>query len=92
MSLTDGEAVFVTFISLLLISAVAGNVMVVVAVAANRKLRNPTNVLICNLAVSDSILAAIVLPQNVHDISHHDDYFEGDSCFSIYTRLLGLIL
>ncbi|XP_071129348.1 neuropeptide Y receptor type 2-like [Mytilus edulis] len=40
-------------------------------------MRNVTNILICNLSVSDIILAGIILPQNLHDISHEDDFHEG---------------
>ncbi|KAL5019200.1 hypothetical protein ScPMuIL_004922 [Solemya velum] len=41
-------------------------------------MRNVTNIFICNLAVSDILLAAFVLPQKIHDISHEEHFHEGE--------------
>jgi hypothetical protein len=41
-------------------------------------MRNVTNILICNLSISDIILAGIILPQNLHDLSHEEDFVEGE--------------
>ena len=45
----------------------------------NKTMRTVTNIFLSNLAVSDMILASLVLPQQVHDISHTEEYFEGKS-------------
>ena len=77
MSLTAPEAIFIFVVGTTLGVSVICNILVVVVVAVTPMLRNPTNVLLCNLAVSDMLLASVVLPQNLHDISHSDNYFEG---------------
>ena len=77
MSLTAPEAIFIFVVGTTLGMSVICNILVVVVVAVTPMLRNPTNVLLCNLAVSDMLLASVVLPQNLHDISHSDNYFEG---------------
>lgn len=74
--------IFVVIISLLLSVTVIFNVLILVVILKIPKMLNPTNVLICNLAVSDVFLSGIVIPQNVHDISHAQlDYFEGNCVF-----------
>ena len=77
MPLEVGEGVFIGFIALMLLFSVVANLLVVVIVARNVKMRNVTNVCICNLAISDILLAGFVLPQNLHDISHTENYHEG---------------
>ncbi|XP_046352945.2 RYamide receptor-like [Haliotis rufescens] len=54
-----------------------------VLVIKNPKLRNVTNLFICNLAISDILLAGIVLPQNLHDVSHPTDNYEGHAALKI---------
>lgn len=77
--LETGTSVFIALISTWLIVAVFGNLCVVLVVVRNKKMRNVTNIFICNLAISDICLGAIVLPQNIHDISHTASFFEGKS-------------
>ncbi|GFN80957.1 cholecystokinin receptor [Plakobranchus ocellatus] len=78
-SLSTGQLVFVIFVSILLAVSVICNIMVVVVVLKTPKMINATNIFICNLAVSDILLAGVVIPQKIHDISHADvNYFEGD--------------
>nr|KAG5713834.1 hypothetical protein BaRGS_024461 [Batillaria attramentaria] len=93
-TLTGGEVAFIFVTGLLLLAAVVCNIMIVVVVVLNPKMRNPTDVLICNIAVSDLLLAAVVLPQNLHDISHSEDnYHEGDFlCRFVYAMPLLLIM
>ena len=76
MALTVSEAAFITFISTFLLSSFIGNVCVLVVIVKNRTMRTVTNIFLSNLAVSDMILASLVLPQQVHDVSHTDEYFE----------------
>jgi hypothetical protein len=47
-------------------------------------MRNVTNILICNLSVSDILLGGILLPQNLHDFSHEEDFHEGEISFNIW--------
>lgn len=77
-TLSDFDAVFITLMALLLVFATVSNVMVLIIVYRNKKMKNVTNIFICNLAVSDILLAAFVLPPNIHDISHEDHFHEGE--------------
>ena len=54
-----------------------GNVFILIVLTRIKTMRNVTNIFLCNLAISDMILTSLVLPQQIHDISHADDYFEG---------------
>ena len=77
MGISVSDAVFIFFVGLLLLFSVVSNFMVIYIVWRNQKMRNVTNILICNLSVSDIILAGIILPQNLHDLSHEEDFHEG---------------
>ena len=79
MSLSAWEATFTAFISTFLVYSFASNVCVLVVIVKNKTMRTVTNIFLSNLAVSDMILASLVLPQQVHDISHTEEYFEGKS-------------
>ncbi|KAF4023360.1 hypothetical protein G4228_015127 [Cervus hanglu yarkandensis] len=50
------------FLAAFILTAVAGNVLVILAVACNRHLQTVTNYFIVNLAVADLLLSATVLP------------------------------
>ena len=76
MSMSDSEAAFIAFISTFLILSFLSNVCVVVVVMKIKTMRTVTNIFLSNLAVSDMIFAAFVLPQQVHDVSHTEEYFE----------------
>ena len=76
MSLSDSETAFIAFISTFLILSFLSNVSVVVVMLKIKTLRTVTNIFLSNLAISDMILASLVLPQQVHDVSHTDEYFE----------------
>ncbi|KAL8584969.1 hypothetical protein ACOMHN_043605 [Nucella lapillus] len=79
MSGSEGELCFVVVVGMVLAVSVSCNLLVIVVVVLTPKLRTPTNMLICNLAVSDLLLASLVLPQNLHDVTHAEDsYYEGD--------------
>ena len=78
-----GIILYVAGISFLLVLAVFGNSLVIVCVGKFPKLRTVTNVLICNLAISDILLAGFVLPQKLHDMFHEEDFYEGTNCFNL---------
>ncbi|XP_062614081.1 neuromedin-K receptor-like [Saccostrea cucullata] len=78
MSLSFELVIFLTIIALILIFAVVSNFLVVIIVARNKKMRNATNIFIGNLSLSDIILGAFVLPQNLHDLSHAENFHEGE--------------
>lgn len=77
MNLSNFEALFIALNGLSLLWSVFSNICVPTIVIFNKKMKTPTNILICNLAVSDLLFGGIVLPQNLHDISHTGDYHEG---------------
>ena len=62
-------AIISTFIILSFLS----NVCVVVVMIKMKKTRTVTNMFLTNFAVSDMILVSLVLPLQVHDISHADE-------------------
>ena len=78
MSLATGDAVFVVFIGIIILFAVVGNFLVIVIVCRTPRMRNVTNTLICNLAISDIILGGFIVPQNLHDLSHEENFHEGN--------------
>ena len=85
MALPLTESLFVAFISIFLFISFFSNVCVVIAIMKIKTMRTVTNIFLCNLAISDMIIASIVLPQQVHDISHTAGYFER-KCHTICHR------
>ena len=77
MSVTVDIYIYFVVTSLLLLFAICSNTLVIYCVAKFKKLRTVTNVLICNLAVSDIFLAGFVMPQKLHDLFHEEIYHEG---------------
>ena len=60
----DQEVVLIstTFLVIIIIMALFGNVLVVVAFAVFQKLRNVTNYFIVSLAIADILVAAVSMP------------------------------
>ena len=56
------DILFVAVLLLIAVVTVIGNVVVILAVFSNRRLQNPANYLIANLAVSDFFQGALSLP------------------------------
>ena len=56
------DILFVAVLLLIAVVTVIGNVLVILAVFSNRRLQNPANYLIVNLAVSDFFQGALSLP------------------------------
>ena len=61
-SLTDEALVLIPLYSLILLLAVIGNVLVILTLLQNKRMRTPTNVLLLNLAVSDLLLGVVCVP------------------------------
>lgn len=55
-------AIIAVFCGLLIVGTILGNILVCTAVVIVRKLRTPSNLLIASLAVSDLLVAALVMP------------------------------
>ena len=72
------DLVFIGVISAWTMFSVASNVVVLLVVLSNKRMHSVTNLFMCNLAISDMFLAAIVLPQNIHDLSHTLEFHEGE--------------
>lgn len=69
---------FICLISAWIIISVLSNICVLLVIILNNKMQTVTTIYMCNLAINDIILAAFALPQNVHDLSHYEDYHEGE--------------
>ena len=76
MRLSNSEVAFIAFISTFLIFIFLSNVCVVVVIMNIKTLRMVTNMYLTNLAISDMITISLILPLQVHDISHTDEYDE----------------
>ena len=73
-----GLHLYIILMAIALVFAVLSNGMVIYCVAGFKKLRTVTNIFICNLSVSDILLAGFVMPQRLHDITHFEmDFYEG---------------
>ena len=82
-----GVLFFVTIMATMLLFAVLSNGLVIYCVIKIKKLRTITNVFICNLSISDILLAGFIMPQKLHDISHKEDFFEGKLLFFKYQTM-----
>ena len=84
-NLSLGALLYVIFMTLALIFAVLSNGLVIYCVSRLRKLRTVTNIFICNLSVSDILLAGFVMPQRLHDTTHaSEDFYEGNFTFYFF--------
>ena len=82
-----GILLFVVIMAVMLLFAVLSNGLVIYCVIKIKKLRTITSLFICNLSVSDILLAGFIMPQKLHDISHKDDFFEGkQNIFCLFSR------
>lgn len=70
---------FVCILSVWLILSVIGNILVLLVILPNRNKYIVVHLYMCNLALSDIFMAAFVLPQNIHDITHPKNFYEGRS-------------
>ena len=71
--------VFVGFMATLSLFAIVSNMLLIYCIVRIGKLRTVTNIFICNLSVSDILLAGFIMPQKLHDIFHKDHFHEGNT-------------
>lgn len=55
----------VTFYCVLFLVSLLGNISVIIAVARDNRLKSTTNILVANMAVSDTIITLLEIPKNV---------------------------
>ncbi|XP_014678717.1 PREDICTED: 5-hydroxytryptamine receptor 1D-like [Priapulus caudatus] len=60
--LSTSDALIVAVLSLIIVSAVVGNVLVIVAVGVNKRLRTVTNCFVVSLAFADLLVSTTVAP------------------------------
>lgn len=72
-----GIILFVIVMGLVSLFSLGSNILFLYSVVTSRKFRTQTYVLICNLSVNDILLAGVVIPQELHDLFHQDDFYEG---------------
>ena len=65
--------------TLSLFAIVISNMLLIYCILRIGKLRTVTNIFICNLSVSDILLAGFIMPQKLHDIFHKDHFHEGNT-------------
>ncbi len=65
------------------------NICIIFVLAKDREGRKVINLFMGSIAISDMLLAGLVLPEQLHDVSHADDYFERtwhhNTCKSVIT-------
>ena len=84
-----GILVYIILMSIADVFAVLSNFLAIYCIVRFKKLRTATNVFICNLAVSDILLAGFVMPQKIHDITHDgEDFYEGKIRFLTFIFIL----
>src|SRR6218665_3958445 len=71
---------FVAFMSTGLVLSFAGNLLIFICIWRQMKSTgtiSATDVFVLNLALSDMVFGGFVLPQQLHDVSHSGDFYEG---------------
>ena len=76
-ALSAGVTAFISVIGTALIISFIMNSIIIYLIVADKKLLNATNLMIANLAISDIFMSAFVLPQNLHDMTHVAEFYEG---------------
>lgn len=70
-----GLLIYVIVMGIALLFAITSNGLVIYCVVRFSKLRTVTNIFICNLSVSDMLLAGFVMPQRLHDVFHDKAFY-----------------
>ncbi|XP_076030411.1 cholecystokinin receptor-like [Oratosquilla oratoria] len=60
--LADSAMVFIPLYAIIFLLSVCGNVLVILTLVQNSRMRTPTNVFLLNLAVSDLLLGVVCMP------------------------------
>ena len=69
-----GDKLFVVAFMIIAVLTVIGNIVVILAVFSNRRLQNPANFLIVNLAVSDFFQGALTMPIRVAELLNSGEH------------------
>jgi hypothetical protein len=67
-------------ISVLICVGVVGNTLIITSVIVTKKLRNTTNVFVCNVAISDFLVAGYVLPTILGNIIKQESVLDQVGC------------
>ena len=77
-TLTTGEAIYIGVAGIFMFLSVFTNFCIIYIVLRKKHMQTVTNIFISNLSASDAFMGGIIVPQMVHDISHTDEYDEGE--------------
>ncbi|XP_054164537.1 cholecystokinin receptor type A-like [Oppia nitens] len=78
--------------SLIFLLAIIGNLLVIVTLAANRRMRSVTNRLLLNLAVSDLLLTVFYMPLTLMDILYKQLFIFGSLMCSVISYLKAVLV
>ena len=73
------EIIFTIIASIAIVLSVLNNLLTVLVIVKNKFMRTVTNLFLATVAVSDVLLASVVIPILLHDIGHTQDFYEGQS-------------
>ena len=77
MLVHEDDIVLAVVLGVVMVFSVVSNLCVMIVVCVHPHMHTVTHLLITNLALSDLCLTAFVLPQNIHDLFHTKNYYEG---------------
>ena len=75
--LASWEVAYTALAGVALVISVLNNLMTILIVFKNKSMRTVTNCFLANVAISDVCLGGIILPIQLHDISHTSEFHEG---------------
>ena len=87
-SMSTTDKLYISLLSIWVMISVGSNMSVIACIwktskdrqtAGRRRSLTSTDILLVSLALNDILLAGVVLPQKIHDISHTGHFFERKS-------------
>ena len=76
----DSDAIFV-IVAIICACAIGSNILVIVLVLLNKTVKTVTEIFICNLAVSDLILAGFAIPLKLNQATETHGHFTGGKLY-----------